>query len=109
MGKFASAIGVMELKAGKLTFELKPRMGDNKKMRAIMIAHKNDTVTLMDRFDDFMFELIKREYPEEPDNDIKTMIDMHSISFFEQVLMAFGWANEEDIKKAKKDVGEVKN
>ena len=91
--------------------ELKLVMGDGKKLRDIMMDNRNkkDTSFVFKRFEDFMFNLIKRDYPDVDENNIKGYIEMNILGLFENAQITFRFTTEESLTVAKKEaLAEVK-
>ena len=105
MSRFARAVGVWSLKLGEEEIELKPRMGDNRKLMKIMMNDqlKKDKSLLMERFMDFLEEIIVREYPEENKEDIKMAIEFNVNYLFEETLIAYNWTSRHELEKSKQE------
>lgn len=104
--RFGEAIGIWHLDIGGADIDLKPTMGDNRKLRKILMDDqlRKDKPLLMDKFDDFLFELIKRAYPDDSDERIKEYIEYNSQELFEDTLIKFRWSTKSDLEKAKEQV-----
>ena len=111
MGKFSDALGVWELKLDNVEFELKPTMGDVRKFRAILLndANRKDKNTLYDKFADLIYSMIKIQYAEEPDDEIKMFIEVNVNSIFEDAMIRFKWTSKEELDKSKNEaLGQLK-
>ena len=105
MGKFADALGIWELKIGKVDFELKPKMGDNRRFRRIMMndKFKKDNAGRMEQFEDFFVELVKRDYPEEDEIETKLFVEFNSQVLFEETMVKFRWSTRKELDQSKED------
>ena len=103
MSKFANAIGVWDLKLGTVELDLKPKMGDVKLFRNILVNDKvrKDKQLLFDKFADFMYNLILKDYPEEDKEEMKEWIEVNLNKLFEEAMIAFRWSSREDMEKSK--------
>lgn len=101
--KFGEAIGIWHITLGGSDLELKPAMGDNRKFRKILMENQKNKVGLMDKFEDFMVELIKRDYPEDDENQIKMFVEFNSQGLFEEVMIKFRWTTKDDLEQSKKE------
>jgi len=114
MSRYAEAIGIWELKVGGLDFDLKPQKGDNRRFRKILMddSAKKDKSLLFDRFEDFMVELICRDYPcadEKEKEELKQFVEMNVNTLFEETMVTFRWSTKEQMEKAKKEaLGDTK-
>ena len=103
MGRFSNAIGVWDLKVQGVDFVLKPTMSDVKLFRNILTENMKHQSKLFDKVNDFMFQLIKKEYPEETDQEVKEFIEINTNVLFEEALVAFKWTTREQLEKNKQD------
>jgi len=109
--KYEKAIGIMSIDVGGVIHNLHPKMGDNRKFRRILMneQYKKDKIGMMEKFEEFMYDLIKRDYQEEKDDDIKMFIEYNCEKLFEKLLIAFNYTTEEELEKAKKEsLGDIK-
>lgn len=99
---FGESIGLWNIKVNGSNFDLKPEAKDLKTLRNIMFDKKNrnDMTQLLDKFEQFMFDLIKREYKEQEDERIKEFITLNSMELFKIAQIQFKFAREEDFDKA---------
>ena len=68
-----------------------------------------DKDVLMDKFEEFMFELIKRDNPDDPDERIKEYIEYNVQDLFEETMVRFRWTTKESLDQSKKEaMGDIK-
>ena len=86
--------------------KLKLQMGDGLKLRDIMMdaAETKDKKTLFQRFADFMFDLIKRDYPQAQPNAIKGFIEMNIMTIFDDAQVTFRYTTREQLEQSKKEM-----
>lgn len=86
--------------------ELTLKMGDGKKLRDILMDDRNkkDKAFLFKRFEEFLYNLIKRDYPDVVDDSIKGYIEMNIMKLFDSAQVTFRFTTEEELKKAKQDM-----
>lgn len=103
--RFGQAMGIWHVSVGGADLDLKPKLGDNRKFRNILLDEeiKKNKPKLFDAFEQLMYELIKRDYPEEEDNKIKEYIEYNVNELFEETLVRFRWTTKEDLDKAKSE------
>jgi hypothetical protein len=101
--RYGEAIGLWHIDIAGSDFDLKLKMGDGRKLRTILMDDniRNNKTKLFDSFSDFMFDLIKRDYPEDEEERIKEFIEFNIIKIFEKAQVAFRYATEEDLAKVK--------
>ena len=112
MGKYAQSIGVLELQIGQVKEDVKPRMGDNRKVAAIVSGYQKhkDQARMLKEIGDFVFELITRENSgllDEDKEELQLAIEMNQMQIMEDVMVAFKWTTKEDMQKAKEQSGDV--
>lgn len=91
--------------------DLKLKMGDGKKLRDILMDDRNktDKGLLMKRFEDFMLELIRRDFPDVDVDTLKRFIEMNIMVFFEAAQVTFRYATPEELEQSKKEaLGDLK-
>jgi len=103
--KFGEALGIWHLTVGGANFELRPKMGDNRKFRRLLMneEYKKDKAGMMEKFEDYLFELIKRDHPQDDEAKIKEYIEFNTTELFEQTLVKFRWTSQAELDKAKKE------
>lgn len=106
--RYGQALGFWTLPAEQKEddpIELKLQMGDGKKLRNIMMDSRNkkDKNFMFQRFEVFMFDLIKRDYSDVDENAIKGYIEMNIMVLFENAQITFRFTTEADLARAKKD------
>jgi hypothetical protein len=106
MGKFSNAIGIWDFKIGNEELELKPTMGDVKLFRNILLndTNRKEKMLLYDKFSDFMYGMIKKQYAEESDVEVREWVEININSLFEEATVAFKWTDKEQLNKSKKEV-----
>lgn len=105
MGKFSNALGIWDVEIDGVKFELKPNLADVRKFRTILVdngSNKHKSV-LFDKFASFMIELIKKDESEEPEEEIKSFVEVHLNTLFEDAMVAFKWTSKEELEKSKKE------
>lgn len=109
--KFSKALGIWDLEMGGEKLELVPVMKDIRDFRNIMIDDQNrkDKQKMFDKFADYMVALIRKAYPEESEEHVKTWVELHLNPLLEETMVAFKWTSKEEMDKAKKEaLGETK-
>lgn len=105
MGKFSNALGIWDLKIGDTSFELRPGLNEVRKFRNLLMTEgtAKKKTALFDAFSVFMTELIRKEYPDESDEDIKVFVEVHVNTLFEEAMIAFKWTTPEQLEKSKNE------
>lgn len=106
--RYGEALGLWRLpleKEDDEPIELTLKMGDGKQLRDILM---NDTIRkdknlLFRKFEEFMFRIIKRDYPTVDDNSIKAYIEINSMILFEEAQITFRYTTRGEFAKAKED------
>ena len=112
--KFAEAIGVWQLDIEGVKLDLKPKMGDNRKFRKIIMNenYKKDRGAMFDKFEEFMLGIIRRDYPPTTDEDKALQdefVEFNVNKLFEEVMVKFRWTTKEEMEKSKKEaLGDLK-
>lgn len=112
--RYAEALGLWTLPKEQPEddpVDLKLKMGDGKKLRDILMDERNkkEKGHLFKRFEDFMFELIKRDHSGVEDDTLKRYIEMNIMVLFESAQITFRYTTQEDLDKAKREVmGDLK-
>ena len=103
MGKFGQSIGILELEVGEVNFSIKPRMGDNYNLQKIMMdnKYKNDNATRMKVFGDWIVDILRRDNPDEPENEIREFVEFNILKLFEEIIIGFKWTTREEFEKSK--------
>lgn len=112
MGKFAEAIGLLELNISNVKVELKPKMGDNKKLASIITGYQRhkEQGRMLNEICDFVFELVVREDSsliDEDKEELRLALEMNQIKVMENILVAFRWTTQDELDKAKTQDGDV--
>lgn len=112
MGKFAQAIGILELNIGSVKVDITPKMGDNRKVASIVTGYQKhkDQARMLKELGDFVYELVLREDSsliDEDKEDLKLAIEMNQMQIMEDVMVAFKWTTREELNRAKKSQGDV--
>lgn len=109
MGKFSEALGEWEIKIEGREIVLMPELEDVRNFRKVMTKQYSDPTIKLDKFGDYMFNLIRRFYPEEDINQTKFWIELHINELLERTMLAFRWITEEELAKSKNQtVAELK-
>lgn len=103
--KFGESIGIMHITTGGADLDLHPKMQDNRAFRRIMLdkENKENKAQMFEKFEDFMIELIKRDYPQDNTERIAEYVNLNCMALFEEVLVAFRWTTREELEKSKKE------
>lgn len=104
MGKFSKAMGILELNFSGEDLKIVPTLEELQAFKRIVFTHAKNQVLLMEKFEDWMFRLLKRDNPEEKDEDMKAYVALHVIPLFQEVQIAFKFTTREELEKAKQDV-----
>jgi len=112
MGKFSNSIGVLELNVGDVKVDVKPQMGDNRKIAAIVTGYQKhkDQARMLKEMADFAYELILREDSsliDEDKEELQLALELNQMQVMEDLLIAFKWTSKEDMEKAKAQSGDL--
>lgn len=115
MSKYGEAMGVWHIEVGGADLDLKPKIGDNRKLLRIMSAkeYKNDTARRLEAFMDWFLGLLRRDYPVPKDSEEyqeqEEFVEFNVNALFEETLVKFRWSTREELEKQKKEsAGELK-
>lgn len=102
IGKFANAIGILEIKVGEKTEDIKPVMKDVRAFRDIVTSpdNKKNKKLMFDKFSDFMFELIERFNPDEDKVELREYVEVNINPLLETVMIGFKWTTKEELKQS---------
>ena len=102
--KFGQSLGLWHLTVGGADLELKPRMGDNRNFRKILLDedNKKNKARMFEKFEEFMTNIIKRDYPNEGDR-VPEYVELNTNELFEEVMVQFRWTTREELEKTKKE------
>lgn len=105
MGKFSNALGIWDLKIGDINFELRPALNEVRKFRNLLMNEgtSKKKSALFDAFSTFMTEMIRKEYSDEPDEEIKVFVEVNINTLFEEAMIAFKWTTPEQLEKSKSE------
>ena len=101
--KFGEALGIWHIDVGGADLDLKPKMGDARRFRNIMMGHSKDKDKMFEAFEQYMIELIARDYPEDAKERIAEFVEVNLLQLFTQIMIRFRWSSEEEIENAKKE------
>lgn len=112
MGKYSESLGVWKHKIGNVEHELTPKMGDNDKVGSVIANYQKnkDTVTFLKNIRNLYYEFVLRDYPtltDEDKDELKLLVEKNQVKISEDILVAFGWQSEEDLKLAKEKGAEL--
>lgn len=116
MGKYGSALGIWDLNVGRTkeqgALQLHPTHKDNRKLLAVIMDEKVKTnqALLLDKINDFLKELISREYP--PENEAEGIeldeyLGCNLLELMNETLIAFKLASRDDLNATKKEYLQV--
>ena len=105
MGKFAGYLGKLELDVDGEKLELDVRLKDKQKLLSFSQSKSNDQIDLMT---EVFLEILKRSYPEEPEDELNSFLTKKLESFLKAISIAFGWASKEDMEKLERSFRETK-
>ena len=114
MSKYGDALGVWEIRIGGSELDIRPRMGDNRVFRSIMMnpKFKDDPAGRLDAFEDWFSGLLKREVPPRDkfeEEEQRAFIEFNSMALFEETLVKFRWTTRDELERSKKDsLGDLK-
>lgn len=116
MGAESEALGILELPVGHsiitgkdLVYEIKPRIGDNRKFRKEVLMNEKfgrDKSLMFDAFEKYIHDLIKRDYPSEPEENINEYTEFELMTLFDFIMIKFRWTTQEKLDESKKQVTE---
>lgn len=98
MGKFGNILGLKKFKINGEDIELKPKMGDNKKLMEIMNNTKSKDMD-MDALHGYISNLMKRQYPNEDEGEVEAFVEFNILEFIKNIMIAFNWTTEEKWEK----------
>lgn len=104
--KFAMSLGVWELpRFADYKYDIKPRLGDNRAFRRIMMNQKtmNNNLARMEEFDKWFITLIARDYPADPVERIEEFVEFASTELFEDTMVKFRWTTKEKLEESRRD------
>lgn len=106
--KFGEAIGLWQIDIDGVNLDLKPKMGDNRKFRKIIMNenYKKDRGAMFDKFEEFMLGMIRRDYPPATDEDKNLQdefVEFNVNKLFEEVMVKFRWTTRDELEKSKKE------
>ena len=106
MGKYGESVGRWMLNVGGFDKELTPKKGDARRILDIFTkAEENGKEWLFNQFQQFMYDLISRDYPplnEEEKTELNMFIEFNAMKLLEETQIAFRFAKREDLEKLKK-------
>jgi hypothetical protein len=101
--RFGEALGLWHIEINESDFDVKLRMGDGRKLRAIIFENTKNKIKMFEMFEDFIFEIIKRDYPQEPEARIKEFVEFNVLKLFEESQVTFRFCTREELAKAKEE------
>ena len=90
MGRFSKMLGNLEFKIIDNEFILKPKLGDNSKLMKIQSSSEDENEKL-DKFREFIEELVIRSYPDEDSEELKFVVELYLKEFIREILVGFKW------------------
>ena len=107
--KYGEAMGIWHLTIGGADLDLKPKKGDNRKFRKLVLNDtlRKDKATLYERFEGLMLEMIRRDYPPispEESEAQEEYVEFNVNKLFEEVMLKFRWTSPEELEKGKKEL-----
>ena len=103
--RYGEALGLWHIDTNGADFDLRLQLGDGRKLRNLLMDDniRNNKITLFEKFNDFMYDIIKRDYPEDEEEDIKKFIEFNLLKLFEESQIAFRYTTREELDKAKEE------
>lgn len=102
MGKYAQALGIIEIPVKTITFKIKPTKGDNLRFIEIQKASGNDQDKFSREFIKYFSAIVAREEGIDKSSqdyeDLETFIEFNADDVYRKVMVAFGWTTEERLK-----------
>jgi len=112
MSKYGEALGVWEITVGgAIGLEVIPKKGDNRKLIKIMTdeKYKKDTQARMIAMEGYLVELIKRDNPNDDDDQIETYVEFNLINLIMDLMVKFRYMTQKDLEKMKvEQMGDIK-
>ena len=106
--KYGEAVGKWKLEVGGFDKELNPLKGDSRKFLKLMTgAAEKGTDYLLDQFEGFMKELIKRDYPplnKEEEDELDVYVEFNLMALLTESQVQFRFITREELLKQKKEV-----
>jgi len=107
--KFGEGLGIWAVKVGGSNFELKPTMADVRDFRNLLMDFSNKKKELFNRFSEFMYGLIKKQHPDDPEERIREFIECNCINLFNEAMIKFRFTTREKLAEAEKEaMGDLK-
>lgn len=103
MSKFGKLMGKLEFEIKGEQIILTPKMGDNRQLLKIMNDSSLNEMNKMDKLYEFIVNLMKSSYPEEPENEIEQVVEFNLNDFMKEVLIGFGWTTQSKWEKTESD------
>lgn len=108
MGKYGEALGVWELRIGGASVDLRPRMGDNRSFRNVMMnpRFKDEPAARLDAFEDWFLALLQRDCPPKDDrerDEQRWFVELNAMQLFEETMIKFRWTTREEMEKSKSE------
>ena len=101
MGRFGGMIGVKEFDIGGQKIELRAKAGDNMKLLKVMSIPESER---MEAIHGFCVDLMVRNYPQEPKEDIEVFVEYNIMAFMKEILISFGWTTKADWESKQGDM-----
>ena len=109
--KYGMAVGKWKLEVNGFDKELTPKKGDARRLLNIFTKSRdNGQEWLFDQFNQFMYDLIGRDYPpvnDDEKNELEMFIEYNMLKLLEEAQIAFRFTSREELIKLKKDMLQV--
>lgn len=104
---FGEALGIWKITVGGASLEVRPMIGDGRKMRDIMMdgKHRKDRSLMFEAFEEFIIKIILRDYPGKDDRT-KEYVDLNAMELFKETQIAFRITTREKMKEAEAETKE---
>ena len=93
-------LGVMTLNIEGKDWELKPELGDKRKLLKAVFKAKKDEVGLIDFINDFSIDLFQKTYPEKSKTELAIFVENNLVELLEKMMIGFKLTTEKQLKEA---------
>jgi hypothetical protein len=101
MGKFDEYLsGKVHVEVGKEKLELDIRLKDKRKFKTLA-GNQQASEESLELIDNAILEILYRSYPDESKESMEAFYFKNDTEFLNKIMIAFGWAKEEDFQKIK--------
>jgi len=100
MGRFNRYLGKFEIKIDDEELELEVGIGDIAEWMSIQRKYAGKSRKMLEGLAELFEKIIKRSYPEEPEEEVKAFVSKKAITLLTELTIAFGWSSREGLEKS---------